>query len=242
MKQFILYGAGKLGKRAYNFLKAREMEQIVCCFCDKNYLDLGEIDGKKVVPYDSVKDLGIPFIVTAGNSDVRNEIISILQNDNQTFYEDFLRWMDSYFEDPVEKDRNVIAYCHVDNPYYKDVDNEDSLNIFWGNDSIFFSMFQKLDLQNVIELACGEGRHVSKYIDRAGHVTLVDILKNNLDVCRKRYSGGNQQNFMSKEIFAYMAHKCGFEILEQHIIDWGTDENLYKDLDCITLVQKPMQK
>lgn len=45
---------------------------------------------------------------------------------------------------------------------------------------------------------------------------------------------------MSKNIFAYLAYKCGFEILEQKVIDWGTGERLVKELDCITLVRKPM--
>lgn len=311
----VLYGAGKNGKRVYDYFKGREQESLVYAFCDKNFMNIGTIDGKPVISYEDAKKLGVPFIITIGDCDSKNEIISILRNDKQIFYPDILNWMDSYFKDKVEKDRNVIAYYHVDAAYYKYADNEDKLNIFWGNESPFYSMFKKLNLQNVIELACGQGRHVVKYIDKAEHITLVDILKDNLDVCRERYGamtnkisfycndgydlkqlsdetysalftydamvhfemmdiysylkdiyrvlipGGEAlfhhsnngddyrnsfvsnlhcRNFMSKNIFAYLAYKCGFEILEQKVIDWGTGERLVKELDCITLVRKPM--
>ena len=162
--------------------------------------------------------------------------------------------------------------------------------------------------RNVIELACGRGRHVPHYLQKAGKVTLVDILEENISACKKRFvdeknisyycnngynlaeletgkytslfcydamvhfemldiyeylkdiyrvliPGGkvlihhsnntsdykasfanapNGRSFMSKDIFAYLAYRAGFEILEQEIIDWGI-----KNLDCISLIQKP---
>ena len=39
---------------------------------------------------------------------------------------------------------------------------------------------------------------------------------------------------MSRELFAYLAHRAGLEVLEQQTIDWSG----VKDLDCITLVEK----
>lgn len=39
---------------------------------------------------------------------------------------------------------------------------------------------------------------------------------------------------MSKDVFAYLAYRAGFDVLEQKVIDWGI-----KDLDCISLIQKP---
>ena len=41
------------------------------------------------------------------------------------------------------------------------------------------------------------------------------------------------RNFMSKELFAYLAYHAGFEIIEQQVIDWSL-----KEMDCITLVKK----
>ena len=42
------------------------------------------------------------------------------------------------------------------------------------------------------------------------------------------------RSFMSKECFAYLAYRAGFEILEQKVIDW----NGVKELDCVTLLEK----
>lgn len=312
MNQIILYGAGVNGKKDYKFLKARGMDKLVYAFCDRNYENIEKIDNVPVKSYEEVKQLDIPIIITVGNNDVKKEIIAKLKNDNKTFYSDFLEWINSYFEDPVERDRNIIAYYHVENSYYKDVDNEDDLNIFWGDNSPFYEMFKQLDMTNVIELACGEGRHVRKYLEEVGHVTLVDILQSNLDVCKERYKGIDKisyyrnngydlkdleegtysslftydamvhfemldiynylkdiyrvlvpggralfhhsnfggdyknnflsnkhcRNFMSKEIFANLAYKCGFKIIHQQIINWGRGEDLVESLDCITLLEK----
>ena len=42
------------------------------------------------------------------------------------------------------------------------------------------------------------------------------------------------RNFMDKKLFAYLAYRAGFEIVEQQVIDWAN----IKDLDCITLLKK----
>lgn len=47
----------------------------------------------------------------------------------------------------------------------------------------------------------------------------------------KEYHG---RCFMSKNIFAYLAYRIGFKILNQEIIDWYGE----KQLDCITLLEK----
>ena len=58
---------------------------------------------------------------------------------------------------------------------------------FWTKDSVILHMFNQLDLTNVIELACGRGRHVGMYIDKAESITLVDILDKNISFCRERF-------------------------------------------------------
>ncbi|WP_051608643.1 class I SAM-dependent methyltransferase [Selenomonas sp. FC4001] len=42
------------------------------------------------------------------------------------------------------------------------------------------------------------------------------------------------RSYMSKNLFAYLAHRAGLEIVHQEIVDWGGVENL----DCISLVRK----
>ena len=46
-------------------------------------------------------------------------------------------------------------------------------------------------------------------------------------------TGTGGRNYMSKQLFAYLANRAGLTVLEQRVIDWGK-----KDLDCITLVEK----
>jgi ubiquinone/menaquinone biosynthesis C-methylase UbiE len=168
-------------------------------------------------------------------------------------------------------------------------------------------MFCQLDLSNVIELACGRGRHVPHYIDKSGEITLVDILDKNINYCKDRFksedkikyyknngfdlrelesdcytalfsydamvhfemmdiysylndiyrvlkngakvlihhsnygddykasfeNGPGGRSYMTKDCFAYLAYRAGFEVIEQKVIDWGV-----KNLDCITLLAK----
>lgn len=41
------------------------------------------------------------------------------------------------------------------------------------------------------------------------------------------------RNYMSKDLFAYLSYRAGFEVIEQQVFDWGV-----KDLDCVSLVRK----
>lgn len=41
------------------------------------------------------------------------------------------------------------------------------------------------------------------------------------------------RSYMSKDIFAYLAYRAGFEIVDQQVFDWGD-----KELDCVSLVRK----
>jgi hypothetical protein len=43
---------------------------------------------------------------------------------------------------------------------------------------------------------------------------------------------------MSADIFAYLALRTGFVVLEQNIFSWGGGENYAKDIDCLSLCQK----
>lgn len=191
--------------------------------------------------------------------------------------------------------------------YFESAESENAINRFWQEDSAFYQMFRRLNLDNVIELACGRGRHVPMYEKYANAITLVDILEENIEMCRERFKDRNNifyycnngvdlsglpdntytslftydamvhfemldiasylkefyrvlkpgsyvlahhsnntsdyrasfenavggRSFMSTDVFAYLAYRSGFEIVEQKIIDWGV-----KDLDCISLLKK----
>nr|WP_241159391.1 MULTISPECIES: class I SAM-dependent methyltransferase [unclassified Desulfovibrio] len=47
----------------------------------------------------------------------------------------------------------------------------------------------------MVELACGHGRHVPKYMEDAGHITLVDVNQENIDFCQRRFNGNSKISF-----------------------------------------------
>lgn len=209
----------------------------------------------------------------------------------------------------VKLNRNAIAEYHDTQmeDYYESAEN--TLQRFWGKETPFYRMFMKLDISNVVELACGHGRHLQMYYSRAGSVTLVDVLEKNIIFCKKRFASLNKvfyyvnngydlsdlktgsysslfcydamvhfelldifnylketfrilckggmalfhhsnntsdyritfmtgelsRNYMSKDIFAYLANRACFSVVEQELYDYGNDG---KFLDCISLLKK----
>ena len=57
---------------------------------------------------------------------------------------------------------------------------------------MIYQMFCQLNLDYVIELAVGRGRHVPRYMEKANHITLVDILQKNIDFCRERFKDNDK--------------------------------------------------
>ena len=305
--QFIIYGAGKRGVSWYNFLKQNNLNDNIYGFCDKNYKNIQYVDDKKVYSYEEVKNLDLPFFVSIVDEDMRNDAIKFLKSNGNFVENDLSKLLNI---NAVEYNRMYCAFFHIKNmdKYFDDAESQDWLNVFWGENTLFYQMFKKLDITDVIELAVGRGRHVQKYIDKANSVTVVDIIQKNIDICKERYknydnikyycnngydlsklsdnsytavfsydamvhfemldiynylkemyrvlkNGGcalihhsnnhsdykasfqnavQGRNYMSKDLFAYLAYREGFEIVEQHVIDWKPD----KDLDCISLIKK----
>lgn len=212
--------------------------------------------------------------------------------------------------DIVADHRLYIADFHINDmdDYFEKYDNAEGLAVFWDASSVFAQMFSQLDPTDIVELACGRGRHVACYIDKAKHVTLVDILDKNIDYCKQRFKGNEKvtyyknngydlkelesraytslftydamvhfemmdvfnylketqrilkdggralfhhsnntedyritfstgasgRNYMSSQLFAYLANRAGLKVIEQKKIDWSGK----KELDCLTLVEK----
>lgn len=305
-KIYIIYGAGRQGIGYMNFLVSKNAEDLIYGFCDEEEKE--PICGKQVYKYEQVKKSNIPFLIAISNTQSRQKIIEQFKEDGVAFYS-----MDELASqigmDRVTFNREYCAFFHICDmdTYFKAAEEEAALARFWEETSPFAQLFEKLDLSNVIELACGRGRHVPKYADRAGNITLVDILDKNIEFCKERFkifsnieylrnngynlealpsneytslfcydamvhfemmdiyeylkdiyrvlkSGGRAlihhsnfdgdykasfgsatygRNFMNKQLFAYLAYRIGFVILEQKVIDWDI-----KDLDCITLIEK----
>ncbi|MBB4184213.1 ubiquinone/menaquinone biosynthesis C-methylase UbiE [Sinorhizobium terangae] len=82
--------------------------------------------------------------------------------------------------------RERIANDWKTSDYYDRV--EETVAQFWSESGHFRPMFNHLDLTSVLELACGRGRHVPQYINRAGSIVLVDVNEENISFCRSRFS------------------------------------------------------
>lgn len=307
-EKIIIYGAGKRGKTFYEFIERQGKEDIIYAFCDQNYEKIKEIEGKQVISFEEACKYGLPFLISVMDEKAVNEIKKKIEQSDRKWV-DFEHFADVLGQDRVIFNRDFCAFFHIDgmNQYFDDAESDDSINVFWGESSPFYEQFKQLNIKNVIELACGRGRHVPHYLHEAGQVTVVDILQENIDLCKERFkdetniqyycnngynlselesdkytalfcydamvhfemmdiyeylkdiyrvlvSGGkvlihhsnnasdykasfanapHGRSFMSKDIFAYLAYRCGFKILEQKEIDWGI-----KNLDCITLLQK----
>lgn len=310
MDKIILFGAGAQGKKLYEFLKYKNMENIVECFCDNNaVLEGNEIGNAKICTYESCKLKQKKFVITSTTGNYIKEIESILQNNSEKYFTSIGQWVASEGLDATEWNRDFCAWYHINkmDEYFESAESSEALERFWGKDTVFYRMFEQLDLENVIELAVGHGRHIKMYEPKANHIVVVDILQKNIDYCKERYRNFNKidyycnngynlnelnnntytalfsydamvhfemmdifeylkdiyrvlkpngmallhhsnntsdykksfsdavngRNYMSKDLFAYLSYRAGFDVVDQKVIDWGL-----KDLDCISLLRK----
>ncbi len=178
--KIILYGAGYYGEVYLNFLISQGFGDDVAAFCDQKACEIKEMEGKNVLTYEEARLLKIPFVVTLSrNNCAYNDVINKLRCDEIMYYEDLFDYEVSvYGYSKTDLNRAYVAFYHKNymDQYYNDAEQKESLRSFWDEGSSFYKLFQKLDLSNVIELACGHGRHVPQYYDKAQHITLVDIL------------------------------------------------------------------
>ena len=98
--------------------------------------------------------------------------------------------------DLVKEIRTRLGDAHVQTPYYEEVEAGDRLGLFWGVQSVFRALFEQLDLDDSIEIACGRGRHAAQIVDKVGTLTLVDINQSNIDACRTRFSGRSRVKYL----------------------------------------------
>lgn len=307
--KFIIYGAGNRGKWFFDFLKWRGMEDRIYCYADQRFDTLKECYGKEVVSLEKAVNYKMKFLIAIDDMQIASEIKQKLCDHGceGIFIEDIHRVLG---EDQQVYLREWCAYHHAkqNDEWFKVAEEEDAVAVFWGKDSIFKLEFDKLNLENVIEIACGWGRHLPHYINLASKITLVDILEENISICKERFKNENkityyknngynleeletgeytavfsydsmvhfelfdvyeylkdiyrvlQQGgkallhhsnyssdykadfsnapharcFMDKQIISYMAHRIGFKVVSQHVMDWYGA----KDLDCLTVLEK----
>lgn len=195
--KIVLYGAGRQGKRVYDFLKSKKMEALVYGFCDHNAENLVQYKDKKIWYPDELAEKDIIYCIAAFDDKQRQEIRNDLGDNAKCIEVNELA--DYIGEGRVEFNRDFCRFCHVEdmNEYFANA--ESTLNTFWSEESPFYLMFQKLDLSNIIELGCGIGRHVQEYIENAGQVMLVDIVQENIDICRERFKGDGRVHYYKND-------------------------------------------
>lgn len=311
MKNIIIYGAGNMGRAYYSFLEQMGFGGTVEAFCDRKAGEfLKGVCEKPVLSYEIAKDQKLPFLIGI-QKDARKEIMQTLTKDNIPFYST----LDEIIVDELQLmsradyERRFCEFYHIEsmNQYFESADTEGGLHVFWDEGSCY-SLFRRLNPRNIVELACGRGRHVPKYYSLAERITLVDVLGKNIQICKERFkamdnisyyvnngmdlsklprdtytaifsydsmvhfelpvidsylkeayrilaSGGmalfhhsnnhtdykasfdngtEGRSFMGKNLFAHLAYRQGFRIIEQRLLEW----NHIKDLDCLTLLQK----
>jgi SAM-dependent methyltransferase len=101
-----------------------------------------------------------------------------------------------FHERPAPQFKKQIKQDWVSSTYYDTAEQE--REPFWSDGAPFNRMFNTLDLANVVELACGHGRH-SAYIRENysfGHLTLVDINKPNIIFCKRRFAADKRFSYL----------------------------------------------
>lgn len=188
MNEIIFWGCGKCGEFVYEQLHEELGERLVA-FGESDPNKIGrEYMGKPIV---SAKDVIQKFPEAL-------IIITVMKEDNNQIKEDLRKKgienkIVSYKEvikpDSVEQRRMECANYHIDcmDDYFESAEDKRSLDTFWGEHSPFRRLFDKLDASYIVELACGRGRHVPQYMDRAEHIVVVDILEKNIQLCRERF-------------------------------------------------------
>lgn len=87
-----------------------------------------------------------------------------------------------------ERYTRLIADDWKESAYYEQAEREDQIGIFWQSGSPFRTMFDQLDITDVVEIACGHGRHLRQYVDRIRKAYLVDVNAENLALCSVRHA------------------------------------------------------
>lgn len=205
MKEIVLCGAGKRGSELYHFLKyiTKEIGHVRIAGVIDQDKSKGLLGETKILPPDTIREWSTEalFIITPQNEEIKKYYKNLLKEKDYVIYDEVLDLAQLLEIDRTTLNRVQCAFRHIDgmNWYFDEAESRELLNVFWGEGSVFKRLFQELDLNNVIELACGRGRHVPHYINLSGHITLVDILQKNIDLCRERFSGDGRISYYKNQ-------------------------------------------
>lgn len=92
-----------------------------------------------------------------------------------------------------------VARYWGNDPYYDRAEKPDWMTRFWSQNREFKPLFDQLDLEWTIELACGHGRHATQIADHVPALVLVDVVPQNIEYCRQRFAGRNNIAVMQND-------------------------------------------
>lgn len=105
----------------------------------------------------------------------------------------------------AEQIATTEAVVWENSPYYDDAERWTWL--FWSEEKSFLPLFKQLDLSNLLELACGHGRHgeyvLSHFGEQIKSFVMMDILQSNVDYCRARIGGHNNLQIVTNSGVGY---------------------------------------
>ena len=198
MKKIVLYGAGVRGQKIAKMMVEKEIE--LAGFLDSYKAgQTVEVDGLHGVKKFEIFSLDqieknkdeYKIIITIADYEETSKIKKTLKDIEVTTIENVLY---SKTSDEMHNRMYVIDYHTNEMEEWYDA-AENVLGVFWDKGSTFLSMFTSLDLDNVVELACGHGRHVARYEQSANKITLVDVVDKNISYCKKRFSDKHKISF-----------------------------------------------
>ncbi len=101
-------------------------------------------------------------------------------------------------KDDVQKLAEKEAAVWESSRYYADA--EEWTWLFWSDERPFLPLFRQLDLTYILEFACGHGRHSERILSlfdaQVQRITLMDILKSNIDRCTLRLGRQDKIRFL----------------------------------------------
>jgi len=86
----------------------------------------------------------------------------------------------------LQQETAVVARRWAETPYYNSV--EQRARKQWESLIWPFLKDYNVDFSSVLELAVGHGRMTQILLEKAGHVTGIDVLQENIDFCRERFA------------------------------------------------------
>ena len=107
----------------------------------------------------------------------------------------------------IKRSVDTVSQPWRESPYYAEA--EQWTWLFWELGGPFRTLFDRLDTEVILELACGHGRHGEQIVSQAKSLVLVDVVEENIKVCRERFSASSNVVFVVNNGFDFQPIESG---------------------------------